>query len=384
MTLLRFEIKKYLLSYKSYLVWLASAALTCFILYKGAEILIERDSFFEPFSIGVVGADASPEVLFVFDFFDGIIGLEYLEKSEAEEMLAGGAIPAYIELPDTFAADVMNGANTPFTFHGSGEYPLRLAISKILAAGGVAFLSSAQAGIYATLDYAAENGLEWRVIESRILLPINIAFIKILLEFNSLFRVENLPLTGGGDPLFFFVVAFAAFMIMTGLLASVKIFGGYSPAVYARFRLAGHSAFKICAVRFLGFFIIFGTALSGLSAVSAHFSGWMGTYEAAARGAAFAACAGSFGMLSASFFKKEAACGLFIFIASLCMYGVSGGAVPLSLMPRGLHALRFASIPYWAAEPSISGTYALLAFAIIFFGVSCVVEIFYKNFLRAA
>jgi hypothetical protein len=111
-------------------------------------------AFLLPFSVGVVDSGDSPEIRFVFDFFNDTIKLDYMDKTDAEQKLSAGEIPAYVELPDRFAQDIMNGSNTPFILHGNSELPLQLALTRLLASGGVAFLSASQAGIYATIDQA--------------------------------------------------------------------------------------------------------------------------------------------------------------------------------------------------------------------------------------
>ena len=380
--LIWFEIKKYLLSYRQFLFWLIAAAATCFILYKGAVMLLERESFFEPFSIGIVGGGGSPEIQYIFDFLDNIVSLEYFEKDEADTLLNQSMIPAYVELPDAFAADIMRGANAPFKFYGNQSLPLQLALSKLLASGGIAFLSGSQAGIYATLDFAADHGLDRNFINTYILLPINVAFVKRMMDYDSIFITKNIPVTGSGNPIVLFCVTFTAFMCMTGLLSYVKNLRSYTPDVYARYKIAGQPLIKIMAIRYVGLFLVYGMVIILLCAVSAALFGWIGLLDAVFKGFAFSACVCAFGIFSASVFKNDSACGLFIFTAALCMFFLSGGVVPLAFIPGELHALRFASFPFWAAENGKYGNIVLLVFAFILFGVAVIIEFFYTRFLR--
>jgi hypothetical protein len=172
---------------------------------------------------------------------------------------------------------------------------------------------------------------------------------------------------------------------MTGLLVFIKSLRGYTPAVYARFRMAGHSLLKIGLVRFTGIFAIHAVIFIILCAFAAIGAGWLdgNLWAAIGRGIALAACFGAFGMFAASLFRNETACGLFIFLTALGMYGFSGGSVPLAFIPRGLHALRFASFPYWTVDGGGMGTVVLAVFAVVLFGVACLVEFFYLRFPRA-
>ncbi|MDR1665416.1 MAG: ABC transporter permease [Clostridiales bacterium] len=377
------EIKKYLLAYKRVLFWLASAGLTSALLIAGVRAALARENFFEPFSVGVVDNGGSPEIRYVFDYFDEVIALEYLEKPEAEAKLAEGTIPAYVELPESFARDIITGRNSPFTLYGNRDYPLRLSLSKLLAKSGVAFLSSAQAGIYATLDYAAAHGLPGETIDARVLLPINVAFVKKLLAHEEFFDSRTVQATGTSDPGAYYGWTFAAFMFMAGLLSFLPTLRGYGKAVYARYRLAGQSFFKIQFIRLAGLFAVEALIAAPVFTVAA---AWLNASPALAlaKGLSLALCVSAFGLAAAALFRgKAAACGVFIFLIALTMLFFSGGTVPLAFLPRETHVLRYLTVPYWAAGETFSACGALSGFAVIFFGVACVFEFFSVRFSRA-
>ena len=381
--LIWFEAKKYILAYKKFALWLVAASIACFLLYLGAGVLLDRDSLFEPFSIGIVDSGDSPEIRYVFDIFDGIIGIEYLSIDEAREMLARGDIPAYAVLPEGFAQDILYGRNKPFALHGNREYPLRLALTRLLASGAVAFLSSSQSGIYATLDFAEEQGLSYSFIDTYILVPINVAYVRYLLEYDNFYSHQIIPLADG-DPLLYFTIVFAAFLLVVGLLAFNKSINEYTPAIYARYRLAGWSRLKINCFRLLGLFIVYGAIISALFLTIAAMTEWMTLPAAFARGLALGACISAFGLAGASMFNNEAACGIFILMSSFIMLVVSGGVIPLAFIPRGVHWLRFLSIPYWAAEQYTIGTLALIGFSVVYFGVAFYVQVFRSRFFSKA
>jgi nitroimidazol reductase NimA-like FMN-containing flavoprotein (pyridoxamine 5'-phosphate oxidase superfamily) len=188
--LLKIELIRYIREYRRVLFSFAAGAFIFIVLLAGVNVLTERGSLFEPFVIGVVDNDGAPELMFVFDYFnENIADLEYMEYAEARRKLLAGEIPAFIELPENFAADIFTGANSPFTVHVNDRLPLQAGVVRLLASGGIAFLSVSQAGIYAALDEAAAQGLSWEEINNSILLPVNFAFEenngKLLFYFHS-------------------------------------------------------------------------------------------------------------------------------------------------------------------------------------------------------
>ncbi|MCL2707576.1 MAG: ABC transporter permease [Defluviitaleaceae bacterium] len=353
------------------------------MLYVGARHLANRGSFFEPFTIGIVDEGDSAEVRYVFDFFDSVADLTYMDWVEAEEMLRSGAIPAYVVLPDSFALDIMTGDNTPFALYGNRGFPLQLFLTKTLAAAGVAFLSSSQAGIYATIDCARLLGFDNRYINDYIVLPINVAYVRRLLEYEYFFSAEELKLTSEIEPAVFFGKNFAVFLLLACLIVFLPALRGYGSAAYAQFRRAGRGIFFINAARLAGAFLIFSAIVFAVFAAVSIFT----DYEAGrllARLLALAFCAGAFGIASSSLFRGEAACGLFILCAALAMLVFAGGAVPLAYLPAGTHFMRYVSLNYWTVEGGAAGAFVLVCFGIIFYWVACIAEILRTRLPRAA
>jgi hypothetical protein len=371
--LIFYEIKKYMAAYPRVIIAVVSAVCTCALILAVVNTLLDRQSLFEPFTIGVVDAGDSPEIRMVFDFLsENAVKLQYMDKAEAEAKLYNSEIPAYVELPARFAEDIMHGTNTPFHLYGNNEKPLQWALSKLLASGCVAFLSASQAGIYATIDVARAQGLEWNFINRYILFPINVAFINHMLRYGDFFYVETLPLTGNISPEIHYVFSFIAFLLMLLTLSFTDTLGGYTKAVYDRYRLAGWPVAKVQLIRFAGLFgmnTLLMLPLYGLAVYITGIPSWLG-------GVALAFCVSGFGLFTAAWFKKEAV-GLFIFITSSVMLFFAGGMIPLVFLPQGLHNLRYAAIPYWtvvAGSGGFLGVWVLLGIGCLLLGITALTE----------
>jgi hypothetical protein len=365
------EIKKYLLVYRRMAFSIAAAVIVCVVIGAGVTALLSRNNLFEPFTVGVVDTGNSPEARFFFDFFDETVKLEYMTQKDAERKLESGEIPAYAELPERFAADVISGVNTPFILHGSDAYPLQLALTKLLASSGVAFLSASQAGVYATIDEAERAGMPYDEIQRTIVIPINVEFMRRMFDCDEFFEVEVLPLTEG-TPFTHYIYNFAAFLLIINLLAFVKTMSGYTPALYARYKLAGIGFVNVQLIRLTGPLVI-NTVLPVLLLFIAS----RDIPLALIGGLSIAFCVTSLGLMTAALFKNEIASGLFILIAGVVMLFVSGGIVPLAYLPLGMQPLRYIGIPYWAAftaNGNITGAAALCIIGLVFWCVSLISE----------
>ena len=191
MLMVALEIKGYIHAYKRILCFLLFGLAMGMVLRLGVNELTDRGSLFEPFTIGVVDHDGTPELVFLFDFFNArVMDLEMMEMSQARQKLASGEIPAFIELPPNFTQDIFRGINSPFLVHVNSSFPLQSNLVQLFATGGIAYLSASQAGIYATLEYAAAQGLD----TSPLIIPVNMAFVSELINYDNMFVRETLPL----------------------------------------------------------------------------------------------------------------------------------------------------------------------------------------------
>ena len=340
------EAKGYLSAYKELLFFLLAGAVIAVVLYAGVAELSARGSLFEPFTVGVVDHDNTPELIFVFDFFNEyVIELEFMEKDEALTRLIAGDIPAFVELPENFTRDVFYGINSPFTVHLNREFPLQGSLVQMLAAGGIAYLSASQAGVYAALGYALDAGISWEDVQSELLIPVNMAFATELIRHDDLFVREVVPLVDTaragssgliGEPAGYFLRRFAAFWHMLGLLALLKFLPWYSLGIRDRFKLAG-----------IPFIAAFGIKWAGLFCVVVFMSLPIMPIVGVASALILSVFVSVFGLLSGKLFaQSDGARGIFIFFSALGMYFASGGIIPYVFLPRGIYFMRWFSFDF--------------------------------------
>ena len=329
------EVKNYLREIWAIIAFLAAGLLIAWVLWFGVLELGDRGSLFEPFTIGVVDNDGTPELIFVFDFFNEyVIDLEFMTEEEAHQKLASGEIPAFVELPHRFTQDVFRGSNSPFTVHIDSRFPLQGNLVQMLASGGIAYLSASQAGVYATLGYARDAGVSSEDIQRNLLIPVNMAYVQQMLNFEDIFKEEVVHLVEGSIT-DYFIVRFAVFWHMLSLIILAKFLCGYPSGVMARFKLAKIPQWQVCGIKWAGLFIVTGL-------MSIPLMPFVGILEAIA----LSVFVSTFGLL----IGKHP---LFIFFAALLMYFASGGIIPYVFLPRELLLMRWLSVNYWVASGNI-------------------------------
>ena len=333
------EVKGYIHAYREIVCFLLAGFVIGAVLWLGAEELTARDSLFEPFTLGVVDQDGTPELVFLFDFFnEHVIDLELMEKSEAMERIATGDIPAFVELPPYFTRDVFYGTNTPFTVHVNAGFPMQGMLVQLLSSGSIAYLSSSQAGVYATLGHAYSLGVSWGDVQSDLLIPVNMTFAQELIRHNDMFAREELSLLEGEAPEDYFIQRFAVFWHMLSLLALVQLLPWYPLGVMARFKFASIPPLTVLGIKWTGLFVM-------VVLLSIPIMPLIGVGRALLSSLFISA----FGLLSGKLFKCTNARGMFIFFVALAMYFASGGIVPFVFLSQEMAPMRWLSLNYWIA-----------------------------------
>jgi hypothetical protein len=339
-TLISMEIKRYVAEYRRIAASLAVAVIVGLALWGAAGALERRGYLFEPFTVGVVDNDGAAELRFVFDFLhEAVTDMAFLSETEAAERMRGGTLPAYAALPNNFTEDIFRGRNAPFTLHVHRGFPLQSGMVRLMATGGIAYISVSQAGVYATLDEAEALGIPSADINNFLVIPVNAAYMMNLIEFKNLFTHETLNLTGDVSVGEFYLRRFAAFWTTLTLLTFARALTGYTPGITARLTLAGLAVWKIQIMRIMGFLVVQLALCFPLYFI-------LGV----AVGFAWALFLTAFGLLAAALFKRETGFGLFVFFSALVMWLMSGGVAPPAFLPQGLWGMGAWSPVHWAAE----------------------------------
>lgn len=364
MNILLLELKKYLYNGRLILFCLASTVLLAAFVFTAAGTLVARQSLFEPFSIGIVDNDNTTETNFLIDTLNrqekinAAVTFIKLTEQEAHSGLEQGLLPAYLEIPAQFTEDIKNGRNSPFTLYGNSKRPMQLAVTKVLSKAGIAFLTSSQAGIYASIDYAYEHGLSYEIINEQLVMPLNLQFAIKLYNYGNFFTMKNIPFPEGLSPSLYYLLSLSSYWLLLVSIVFIKILkDSIRPGLTARYKLAGFSFWTLHGLRFFG---IFAACLFCVLPL-AFFIGYRILF--------IALSAAAFALMAACFWKSGTACGLFVFIGASLMLLFSGGIVPAAYLPASFQAFKYFTVIYWIIRLPVDLTsmLALTCMSVCFF-----------------
>ncbi|MCL2698783.1 MAG: ABC transporter permease [Defluviitaleaceae bacterium] len=365
--MLAHEIKLLLTAYKKILFGVSFLALFCAIVIALAAALPGR-MLFAPFTIGVVDNDNSQEITLLLEMLRNheslgeIISFERMPPEDAAARLDADEIPAYIIIPEGFTQGIIIGENPPITLVGNESRVLQLAVTRLLVSAGVAFLTTSQAGIYSTLNYAHEQGMAWDEIIAFLMLPVNIEYMRALLAYNEFFVRTELSATDDIPPEEYYLNSVLLFLMYIFLITLVgAIFT--SPAIMRRWRMCGVPLIKIMLTKWIALWVLISIFLTPL----------MPFYGAVLL--AVAVLLSGLALMSAQLFASEQAAGLFLFTFAVVTLFVSGGALPLAFLPEIFGRLSVFIPNYWFIRISSADwiTYAIFCgYGVLFFAAAYV------------
>ncbi len=334
------EIKLILTGYKRILAGIVVLAFFCFLAVQVSHEVLKQKYLFQPFTIGIVDRDNTAEINILIEMFKNtqsiasLITLEKLDEVSAKQKLQNDLIPAFVVIPKNFTQGIITGENPPLILVGNEKKMLELTATKLLLSAGVAFVTSSQSGIYSTIDFASEHGVDWDVIQTSIVLPINVEYMKAILSHKDYFAIEKVSATGNIPIASYYLHSLVFFLLGIFIIVfreSVVV----SDGVVARFRICGVGFFQIVANKLIALFLVIAFITLPLSFVF---------------GVKFLAVVwflSSLTVFAAGVFKEQLSNGLFLFTVAILSLLVSGGLLPLSYLPK---VFGFASVlfpHYW-------------------------------------
>ena len=338
--------KSLLAAFLSSAVLLSACGLLAF---TGAKM---TESTFTPMKVGLVCLDSSPEarlavqILSGQEDFQNLLDLEQEDTEEAAlKKLRDGEYVGVIVLPQNFIQDIIYGKNTPGRVITDSASPLEEMLLRELAQAGSRLLSAGQAGVYSLQDSLRDEGLSHEAWQD-MTLKINMNLIAEALSSSSEpFLREEIPLDGTSLPLLpHFLLSFLVFFLFASGAFFQKLFTqDRSAALLNRFAACGLSPasflisklFWICVYEVLAG----GILLSLLSGYTNLAPTGKTLWEAVPFAGAGLLLAGSFILFCFSLFSGGKVSLLFLLAVSAGGLLISGGWIPLFLLPDFLHSI---------------------------------------------
>lgn len=236
----------------------------------GLLILLSSFFYFKNYSenheeskvdIGVI-SENDKELNFFFSLFESTnVGEKFnffsTDEIEANAMLENDEITAYVIVPEEFLNSINTGENLPVTIVGNEDNWVETKLVKLAINVAISYLTTAQAGIYATLDVARDLGISNSVIDDKILVPINLSYGMALMNFNSNFD-ENLTSAIGGNSLKdYYSFSAVIFLLMISIsMFIINIQEGITKTMLNKYRLSGVSFKRVLFNKSIALFLV--------------------------------------------------------------------------------------------------------------------------------
>ena len=251
-----------------------------------------------------------------------------MPREEAEEALSDGDISAVLVLPDDFLRGVLNGTNPDVTLIVSREKPLEALLAWWVGRSAADLIGASQLGIYAVLDAVPPEQYGQAMTE------INLRFINGALDRGNLFRAKELRPVDAMDMRDHYSLSLLVFLVLASAPALRPLFADAGTAFRRRLLSLGcGSIFQYGSALGAAFMLLLPMTLVPVLA-----GGWSaaGAVMLALFGAAFAGCCC---LLSST----VAGCGGISLAASATLLVLSGGLLPMPLLPELIQKLEVLS-----------------------------------------
>ncbi len=177
-------------------------------------------------------------------------------EEEARKMILQNEISAYVIIPDGFIESVYTGHNLPLSIVGNENEWIESTIIKLAMNAATSYLTTAQSGIYATIDTAYELGATKENVND-ILMPINISYGTSLLSYENIFEKETINVTGNQSIVQYYVSsAIIFFMIISIAMYITNIQETTEVEILNKYKSCGIKLKTVLMNKFVALFII--------------------------------------------------------------------------------------------------------------------------------
>lgn len=251
-----------------------------------------------------------------------------MSREEAEAALAGGDISAVLVLPEDLLGGILDGTNPDVTLVVSREKPLEALLAWWVGRSAADLIGASQLGIYAVLDAVPPDRYGPAMTE------INLRFINLALDRESFFRAKALRPVDAMDMKDHYSLSLLIFLVMASAPVLRPLFADAGAPFRRRLLSLGcGSSFQYGSALCAAFLLLLPAVLipalaGGRSAV--------GAVMLALFGAAFA---GVCALMSVT----VAGCGGISLTVSAVLLFLSGGLLPMPLLPEAVQNTAFLS-----------------------------------------
>ena len=382
--------------YKVILLFALQMLLFCMAMgYMGKQVLYKEKKI-EPFTIAVVDKEDSDWSHMIINTVKQMKNISELCKLQTEDedtakmALAKHEVEAIVTIPEDFVRSVFIGENKSLIVEKRESTMLEGVVVDELITAAAKLLSSAQAGIYSTLDYYKAYNNDQGQSYNELMEEINIIFAKDMLSRERFFKQELTRATHAlSSGQYYILSGFVIMMFLSLMVEMIVLQPITEQETLIRFRLAGFKARELLLGKTITL-TIFNCCLGTVTLACLFAITYMLDIEIQEVNIvqviigellSFTGLS-SMGIAIGLVLNKKQAYGLFIFILDLVMAFIAGGIIPNAFLPDAVDKIAYLSYNRYAMRllQSIFGAQiqsidyiGMLAFIIICSVISLIV-----------
>lgn len=352
---LKLDLKWMRGNYIKFVLFIMSAVILSLAIGLGGSQMLYDDVAVEPFELAIVDYEDSKWTHMIIDIVGQmetvtrLCNIQVMEEKQATAKLESGEVMAIISIPEHFVSDVMTGKNTPLTLEKKEGIILENVVVDKLITAAAKLLSSAQVGIYSTLDCYRGYGDEDIEAYNRLLQEVNIVFAKKMLARNQLFLEKEIVATGRLSVMAHYLLSGFVMMMLLGLMLTVQIIEPFNQQeMLMRYKVAKVKGRFILLEKWMMltlYHTLLGSIILGIMALCSEQVGleidWTFNVNGYLGSLLTFSSLSAMGLLLGMLFKNSEAYGMFLFLMTIVQAFFSGGLLPSAFMPDMVNRLGY-------------------------------------------
>ncbi len=212
-------------------------------------------------SLGIINNDSQEEVQYFLNILNNTdIGKSFeiieVDENNAKKMVLQNKISAYITIPEGFIRSIHVGENLPLSIVVNEGDWLKNTIIQLAMNIASSYLTTAQAGIYSTIDTAYELGADSKNVDE-FLMPINISYGLSLLGYQNYFDKKIVSSTGNIDVMEYYTFSAIFFLMMISITMIINNVQEITKnQILNKYRMCGMKLEQVLLNKFLALTIV--------------------------------------------------------------------------------------------------------------------------------
>lgn len=315
------------------------------------------------------------------DIANEYINFDICDRDTMYQNIKDGKDIAGILLKENTASDIMNSVNTPIEIIFPKNSGLEAALVKEVADAIGRLLQTAEAGVYASVDFykEAENYSE----KSDMIDRLNVTYLSMVFFRNSAFKSNVLNATGDISVLHYFICSGIVLFLMLFSINIANVYSYFTPHFTYKLICENVSITKQMLIKYATILVQYLTFFIVLIPISFVFIEPAFVLKLLVPILVSILCISSLTLLIYELFTNKNTCIMFLFISSVILAFISGCIIPTLMLPVYIKTTAKAFPIRYILETltttfentmNINNIFILLIFTLLYFSLAVILK----------